>query len=65
MSQDVAEQKARQVLAADMRTPTAVLLLPRDATQEQVRASFRRLAMLLHPDKNPSPLAAQAFQRCR
>ncbi len=65
MSQESAEQLARQVLAADAGVPTDVLLLPRNASLEQARAAYKRLAMSLHPDKNPSATAAEAFQRCR
>eukprot|EP00884_Botryococcus_braunii_P016845 jgi/Botrbrau1/3844/Bobra.0183s0069.1 len=36
---------------ADVRTPP-------------IRKRFRELSMLLHPDKNPSPLAAKAFEAC-
>lgn len=43
------------------RDPYAVLQLPRTATFEEVRAAYRRLAQATHPDRNPSPDAAQRF----
>ncbi len=40
----------------------AILDAPPDATQEQLRAAFRRLAAQLHPDVNPDPGAHERFQ---
>jgi curved DNA-binding protein CbpA len=41
----------------------AVLELTPEATEEAIRASYRRLARLRHPDKNPSdPNATARFQ---
>jgi curved DNA-binding protein CbpA len=34
-----------------------------DAPFEAIRAAYRRLAILLHPDKNKAPNATEAFQR--
>jgi curved DNA-binding protein CbpA len=39
-----------------------LLRIPRTASDAEVKQSFRRLAILLHPDKNPHPDAAAAFQ---
>jgi Ca-activated chloride channel family protein len=38
-----------------------VMEIPFDATQEEIRASFRELARQIHPDTNPSPDAAEQF----
>lgn len=35
------------------------------ATQEQIRRAFRKRAFTLHPDRNPSPEAAEAFLAVR
>lgn len=40
----------------------AVLGLPRSCTTAEVKAKYKRLALQLHPDKNPSPTAAEAFK---
>jgi preprotein translocase subunit Sec63 len=64
MSQSAAEQVARRVLAADPGRPTDVLDLPHGASLDDVRKAYRKLARDLHPDKNPSPLAVEAFRRC-
>lgn len=37
--------------------------IKRDATPEQIKAAYRRLARQLHPDVNKSPDAAQRFAR--
>jgi curved DNA-binding protein CbpA len=39
-----------------------LLRIPRTATDAEVKQAFRRLAILLHPDKNPHPDAPAAFQ---
>lgn len=39
----------------------AVLGLPSTASKEEVRRKYRQLALLWHPDKNPSPGAAAKF----
>lgn len=39
-----------------------LLRIPRTASDIQIKQSFRRLAILLHPDKNPHPDAPAAFQ---
>jgi len=38
------------------------LKLPQEATQNEVKRSYRRLAREYHPDKNPSPDASSKFQ---
>lgn len=39
-----------------------VLGIPRDATERHIKQAYRRLVKECHPDRNPSPRAAAAFQ---
>lgn len=39
-----------------------VLGVGRDATPDEIKRSYRRLCLKLHPDKNPHPKAAEAFK---
>ncbi|CZR67577.1 uncharacterized protein PAC_17476 [Phialocephala subalpina] len=40
----------------------AILSVPQSAPLETIRDSYKRLALLLHPDKNKSPNATKEFQ---
>jgi curved DNA-binding protein CbpA len=42
--------------------PYEILGVPKDATIEVIRRSYRRLALAVHPDRNPSPSAQRDFQ---
>ena len=41
------------------------LELKRDATQEEIRSAFRRIAKLYHPDQDSSPYAEQRYRDAR
>ncbi|HEY6295567.1 MAG TPA: DnaJ domain-containing protein, partial [Streptosporangiaceae bacterium] len=40
----------------------ALLKIRRDATQEEVKRAYRRLARELHPDVNPDPETQERFK---
>lgn len=43
----------------------AILEVARDASQQQIRTAFKRLALQWHPDRSPDPSAAARFQALR
>ena len=46
-------------------TPHQILGVPPGAAPDEVRRAFRRRAFVLHPDRNPSPTAADDFRALR
>eukprot|EP00240_Pyramimonas_obovata_P005191 CAMPEP_0118930354 /NCGR_PEP_ID=MMETSP1169-20130426/7072_1 /TAXON_ID=36882 /ORGANISM="Pyramimonas obovata, Strain CCMP722" /LENGTH=384 /DNA_ID=CAMNT_0006872697 /DNA_START=74 /DNA_END=1228 /DNA_ORIENTATION=+ len=57
----LATWEVERVLACDSHLE--VLRLERNPIPADVKASFRKLSMLVHPDKNSSPKAAEAMSR--
>jgi len=47
---------------ARFRDYYAILGVPRDATQEQIKEAYRRLVKIYHPDRNPFPEAEEMFK---
>lgn len=43
--------------------PFIILGVSEDASREEVKRAYRRLAMFWHPDRNPSPVAGGEFKR--
>lgn len=39
-----------------------ILMVKKDATDSEIKKAYKRLALLLHPDKNTYPGAAEAFK---
>ena len=39
-----------------------ILVVPKTATEEQIKKAFREKARFLHPDKNDSPNAEEQFR---
>lgn len=58
-----AAQPVRFVRAcAASRDPHALLGVPADASEKDIKAAYRAKVKKLHPDVNPTPAAAKQFQ---
>jgi len=44
--------EARAIIAEQQDTPCSILELPESASQAEIKAAFRRLILIWHPDKN-------------
>lgn len=47
--------------AVNQFDPFEILKLQHDATDQEIKKAYRRLSLQFHPDKNPSPDAAEYF----
>lgn len=52
-------------IIAFMRSPHKILGIPADADEAAIKRGFRRLAMALHPDRNPEKGAEEKFKAVR
>ncbi|EKX74273.1 DnaJ domain containing protein [Theileria equi strain WA] len=55
------DKLCRRVLSA--KTYYEVLLVAREDSVDTIKRSYKKLALKLHPDKNPSHLASEAFKK--
>ncbi|MGI0091587.1 MAG: molecular chaperone DnaJ [Nitrososphaerales archaeon] len=49
-------------MSVEKRDYYEVLSLPKDATKEQIKTTYRKLAMQYHPDRNKAPAAEDRFK---
>ena len=40
-----------------------ILCITKTASEDEIKASYRKLALKFHPDRNRAPSATQAFQK--
>ncbi|PFH34822.1 DnaJ domain-containing protein [Besnoitia besnoiti] len=56
------EEECLRLTCQTFSSPFQVLLLGAEATEDDVRKQYRKLSLLIHPDKCKHPMAQEAFQ---
>mmetsp|Transcript_3067 Transcript_3067/g.4302 ORF Transcript_3067/g.4302 Transcript_3067/m.4302 type:complete len:411 (+) Transcript_3067:52-1284(+) len=59
---DEQEKLCQEVVARKNKGHYAVLLLEKNASEDEIKRSYRKLAVKCHPDKNGAPGAPDAFK---
>lgn len=58
---EIKDQECKEVI--NKKDYYQILNLSNSASEEEIRKSYKRLAMKFHPDKNGSSLASEAFKK--
>ncbi|XP_073816246.1 uncharacterized protein [Musca autumnalis] len=56
------EEAMYQLLNCKGKDAYSILGVPRNSSQEQIRKHYKKIAVLVHPDKNKQPGAEEAFK---
>jgi len=56
------EKEAKKIIQLKSKGHYAVLGIEKSANEDQIKKSYRKLALKFHPDKNPAPSSSEAFK---